>query len=235
MDKKAIIICRGKSIENVINLQNEDFDFCAIVNDFKKEIKNDWLFNFIKNQKRVIHYICREPFAILNKNQYNDLNIEYVQTNKLEEEINVSPGTCNNVRNMGLNVKPLNKNIKQYSWNEDLWYNQGILKIDGTLCMKKGYPRVAAPTMGVLTTVDVVANLGYKDITILGIDFYEAEYLTVCSSTQTKEAPKKSGIDRTPLMKGYITEIIKKFSNTNFTFYTYSTFNPNLNNCTIIN
>ena len=45
MDKKAIIICRGKSIENVINLQNENFDFCAIVNDFKKELKNDWLFN----------------------------------------------------------------------------------------------------------------------------------------------------------------------------------------------
>ena len=73
MDKKAIIICRGKSIENVIYLQNEDFDFCAIVNDFKKELKNDWLFNFIKNQKRVIHYICREPFAILNKNQYKYL------------------------------------------------------------------------------------------------------------------------------------------------------------------
>ena len=93
--------------------------------------------------------------------------------------------------------------------------------------------RVAIPTMGIVTTVDVAATLGYKDITILGIDFYESEYLTVCSSTQTKHAPTKSGIDRAPLMKGYLKKIIEKFPDTKFTFYTYSSFNPNLDNCII--
>jgi hypothetical protein len=233
VSKRAVIICRGKSIENVKSLQDETFDFCGIVNDFKKELEHEWLRSFIKKQKRVIHYICRETFAILNKKQYDDLNVEYVQTNKLAEEVIVSPGVYGNVSNMGLIAKPLDECIKQYSWNEDLWHNHNILEIDGTLCMKKGFPRVAAPTMGILTTVDVVANLGYKDITVLGIDFYEAEYLTVCSSTQTKEAPKKSGIDRAPLMKGYLKKVMEKFPDTNFTFFTYSTFNPELKNVTV--
>ena len=91
------------------------------------------------------------------------------------------------------------------------------------------------PTMGVLTTAHAAACLGYKDITVVGLDFYEAEYLTVCSSSLTKEAPKKSGIDKAPRMKNFLTEFLKKFPNTNFTFYTYSTFNPNLKNVKIIN
>ena len=89
--------------------------------------------------------------------------------------------------------------------------------------------------MGVLTTTHVASCLGYENVTVVGLDFYEAEYLTVCSSTKTKEAPNKSGIDKAPRMKGWMKNVIEKLPDTNFEFYTYSTFDPGLPNVTIHN
>ena len=65
--KKMVILCRGKSIENIQKLQNENYDLCAIVNDFDREFRHQWLSDFVKKQKEVIHYVCRESFSLLSK------------------------------------------------------------------------------------------------------------------------------------------------------------------------
>jgi len=52
--------------------------------------------------------------------------------------------------------------------------------------------------------------------------------MTVCSSNNQKHAPKKSGIGKAPLMKEFMTEFFNKRKDVNFTYYTYSSFDPNL-------
>ena len=173
----------------------------------------------------MLHYICRETFALLTKEIYNYFDFDYVYLNVLKKEYEgIAPYRHPShlklyLDQIGVKSKYLEDDVLKYSEPR----KPTELRLPGF------------PTMGVLTTCHAAACLGYKDITVLGLDFYEAAYLTVCSSTLTKEAPKSSGIDKAPRMKSFLTDFLKKFPETNFTFYTYSTFNPELDNVKIIN
>jgi len=223
--KSAIILCRGKSLEYLKELSENKYDSCMIVNDFKREVNYIYVRKFLEKQKHLIHYVCREYFALLTKKIYEYFNIDFVYLNVLEKEYSGTPPYLRSspikeqLDRLGVKSKYLEKNILKYSEPRD----PSELRLPGF------------PTMGVLTTCHVAACMEYTDITVLGLDFYEAEYLTVCSSTLTKDAPKKSGIDKAPRMKNFLSEFLNKFSHINFTFYTYSTFNPDLRHVKIIN
>jgi len=224
-NNSAIILCRGASVEQLNNLMDEHYDLCAIVNDWRREVGHDYVVKFLDKQTKKIHYICRETFAVLPKEVYDRFDIEYAYLNVLEKEYHGSPPYPHPsiirmiLDRMGVKSKPLEDTIMPYSEPR----SPSELRLPGF------------PTMGVLTTTHVAACLGFKNITVVGLDFYEAEYLTVCSSTLTKEAPKKSGIDKSPRMKNWLSGVLEKFPETNFKFYTYSTFNPNLPNVQIFN
>jgi len=225
MNKKAIILCRGASLEQIKNLSDERYDLCVIVNDWKREVQHDYVSEFLHKQNKIIHYVCRESSSVLTKELYEDYNIDYVYLNVLRKEYEGCPPYRHPsmirmiLDSMNVKSKPLENTIMPYSEPRE----QTELRLPGF------------PTMGVLTTCHVPVCLGYKDVTVVGLDFYEAEYLTVCSSTLTKEAPKKSGIDKAPRMKRVLTNIIEKLPEVTFKFYTYSTYNPNLSNVQIFN
>lgn len=220
--KKILILCRGKSLENY-QVLNEKFDCVGIVNDFRREVQDKNLCNFLRGQN-LIHYVCREHFSLPTIDMVKDLGIKYCQLNAMQGEID--SGTNNvsrSLRSQGIPFKVMGEKIVPYSLD-------GIRMTD-----TRPFPHLSIPTTGIVAVLDAASNKGYEDITVLGIDFYECEYLTVCSSTNTKEAPKRSGIDKAPYMKEFLTNQLKKMPHVNFTFYTYSSFNPELDNVRIIN
>lgn len=220
--KKMLILCRGKSLENYKNLE-DNFDCVGIVNDFRREVQDENLCNFLRGQN-LIHYVCREYFSLPTVQMVKDLGIKYCQLNAMQGEI--ESGTNNVSRqlsSMGIPFRVMEEGIVPYSLD-------GIRRTQ-----TRPFPHLSIPTTGIVAVLDAASNKGYKDVTVLGIDFYESEYLTVCSSTNTKEAPKRSGIDKAPYMKEFLTNQIKKLPDVKFTFYTYSSFNPELDNVTIIN
>ena len=211
-------------MEKIKELSQEKYDLCVIINDWNREVEFDYVEEFLSNQTKIYHYICREYFALLSKDIYEKFNIEKVYLNCLEKEYKgIPPYGKNRLKAIldGMNV------ASDYLGDEILKYSEPRSSTELRL---PGFP-----TMGVLTTTHVAACLGYEEVTVVGLDFYEAEYLTVCSSTNTKEAPKKSGIDKAPRMKNWMKGVIEKVPNTNFTFYTYSSFNPCLKNVKIVN
>ena len=224
MSKSAIILARGASLREIEKIKNKKYDLCVIINDWKREVNFDFVDKFLSKQNKIYHYVCREYFALLPQKVYEKYKIEKVFLNCLEKEYKgIYPygpnGIKNNLDRMGVNSDYLSDDILKFS--EPRGANE--LRLPGF------------PTMGVLTTTHVAGCLGYDEVTVVGLDFYEAEYLTVCSSTNTKEAPKKSGIDKSPRMKNWMKNVIEKIPDTNFTFHTYSTFNPELKNVKIIN
>ena len=224
MSKRAIILARGASLKEIEKLKDEKYDLCVIINDWKREVKYDFVEEFLLKQSKIYHYICREYFALLPQDIYKKFNIEKVYLNCLEREYKgVPPYPPNRLKKVldSMDVKSdyLEDDILQFSEPR----SPSEMRLPGF------------PTMGVLTTTHVAGCLGYDDVTVVGLDFYEAEYLTVCSSTNTKEAPKKSGIDKAPRMKNWIKNVIQQIPKVNFTFFTYSSFNPDLPNVTINN
>jgi hypothetical protein len=221
--KSILILCRGKSLENY-NLLNKKFDCVAIVNDFRREVSQDAnLVNFLRSN-RLIHYVCREYFSLPTVEMVNVLGIEYCQLNALQGELDSGTNNVSRVLDHHkIPYKPMGEKIIPYSLD-------GIRQTD-----VRPFPHLSIPTTGIVAVLDAASNKGFTDITVLGIDFYESEYLTVCSSTNTKEAPKKSGIDKAPYMKSFLTDQLKKLPDVNFEFYTYSSFDPGLPNVKIIN
>jgi len=224
MGKSAIILARGASLENIKTLAEQEYDLCVIVNDWKREVNFDYVEQFLLRQRNLYQYVCREHFTILPQEVYKKFNIKKVYLNCLEKEYKgIRPYSNNTIKRrldaMGVQSDFLGDKILQFSEPR----SPQELRLPGF------------PTMGVLTTTHVAACLGFEDVTVVGLDFYEAEYLTVCSSTNTKEAPKKSGIDKAPRMKNWMKKVIEQLPDVNFKFYTYSSFNPGLPNVQIFN
>ena len=224
MSKSAIVLARGVSLEKIKELGDEKYDLCVIINDWNREVNFDYVEQFLNKQEKIYHYICREYFALLTKDIYDRFNIEKVYLNCLEKEYKgIPPYRTNNLKSI------LDKMKVKSDYLEDKILNYSEPR-DPTELRLPGFP-----TMGVLTTTHVASCLGYDKVTVVGLDFYESEYLTVCSSTNTKEAPKKSGIDKAPRMKNWMKNVMQKLPNVDFEFYTYSTFDPELSNVKIHN
>lgn len=223
--KKAIILSRGKSVEYVKKLNPKDYDLCVFVNDWTRELKIPYLANFLLNSNKLHHYICREPFAVLHPQDYKSLNIDLVRLNILKKEY------------FGMHPYPTPSRIKMFLDQHRIpsgYIDQKILKWSDPRSPEE-LRLPGFPTMGVLSTVELATMYDFDEITVLGVDFYEGEYMTVCSSNQQKHAPVKSGIGKAPIMKKFLTEFFPKKKDIKFKFYTYSSFDPKSDNVEIIN
>ena len=223
--KKAIILSRGKSIEYVKTLNPKDYDLCVFVNDWTRELQIPYLANFLIESKQLHHYVCRENFAILHPHNYKALNVDMVRLNILKKEY--------------FGMQPYHRASPIKSFLDENRIPSGYISEE---ILKWSAPRDSNelrlpgfPTMGVLSTVELATMYDFDEITVLGVDFYESEYMTVCSSNQQKHAPQKSGIGKAPIMKKFLTEFFPKKKDVQFKFYTYSSFDPECNHVEIIN
>jgi hypothetical protein len=118
--------------------------------------------SFLEIQSHLVHYICREYFALLTEKFYKYFNFDFVYLNVLKKEYDDTPpyGGPSRLKlyldSMDVKSKFLKEEILNYSEPRD----PGELRRSGF------------PTMGVLTTAHVAACIGYKDITVVGLDFF---------------------------------------------------------------
>ena len=209
MINSCAVICRGASSGRIKELRDQ-YDVCLLVNEWMTELdKFQDISEFILNQKVVIHVINRDGRSLLRNEQYDKYAITHCQLNVREPEYNQSP-LKNHLDRNGIKSKFLSEEMVPIS--------------------KTGAG--GFPSTGVLAVAHAAQVIKAKEIDVIGLDFFEANYFSHHSHSKTPQVldyQKKKGI----VMKEYTAELLSKFSTTQFTFYTNSTFNPKLKNVTV--
>ena len=206
----GILLCRGNSLSRLSELRCLDIKDCFIVNDWKHELFRSDVIDFLRD-KKIIHYLNREPMSVLPIELYTDFNIEYCQLNVLPEEYETS-ATRKYLNHHNVETKSMSDKMIPYS-------------TDGG---------VGFPSMGVVGLVHMSVCLDLDDIYIIGMDFFEDDYYTHHSYYGTKEVhdyQKEKNKAMAPFVENFIKTQPK---NKRFTFYTNSSFNPNLENVRVI-
>ena len=208
--KSCAVICRGKSSSRVGEL-DKNYDVCLLVNEWTSELKNfKEISNFIKNQKNVVHVINRDGRSLLLKEQYEEYAITHCLLNVREPEYNQSP-------------------LKYHL--DGLGIPTNFLSEDMVPISKTGAG--GFPSTGVLAVAHAAQVVSADTVHVIGLDFFEDNYFSHHSHSQKPEAQdyqKKKGL----VMKEFMSELLSKFHDTEFVFFTNSSFDPNLNNVKIV-
>ena len=206
MTNRCVVVCRGASSARIKELEGS-YDVCLLVNEWMTELdKFQEISDFILDQKVVIHVINRDGRSLLRNEQYRKYAITHCQLNVREPEYNQSPL----------------KNHLDRNQIRSTFLSEEMVPISKTGA--GGFP-----STGVLAVAHAAQVVKAKNIDVIGLDFFEADYFSHHSHSKTPEVldyQKKKGI----VMKEFTAELLSKFPETNFTFYTNSTFDPKLKN-----
>ena len=210
MSNTCVVICRGQSSSRIEELES-NYDTCLLVNEWTSELDRfDFISKFIENQNNVIHVINRDGRSLLRKEQYEKYAITHCQLNVREPEYNQS-------------------SLKQHLDNhgiKSVFLSEEMVPISKTGA--GGFP-----STGILAVAHAAQVVKSKTIHVIGLDFFEADYFSHHSHSMKPAAQdyqKKKGL----VMKEYAKELLSKFPNTRFVFFTNSSFDPNLSNVKII-
>lgn len=204
-DDQICILCRGSSMSHAENYFHDLNDDMIIVNEFNDELKNNFVDELFK-KKNITHIVSRDTgLSNLRPEYYRKYGINKAILNIFKEEYNNYPSMRRLLEHYELTTSCLPDIMKPFQ--------------------KEGG---GFPTTGVISIVYSTVALGKKDIHIAGMDFYERDYF---NNTPANDHQKKKGI----LMKQFIKDFMGKHQNINYTFYTDSGFNPDLENVKIIN
>tara|TARA_B100000700_G_scaffold331754_1_gene468011 strand:- start:8430 stop:9068 length:639 start_codon:yes stop_codon:yes gene_type:complete len=206
----CVIVCRGSSVARIDEL-SKSYDVCLLVNEWTTELeKFDNISEFLLLQNKVIHVINRDARSFLKKEQYQKYKIDHCQLNVREPEYKQSPLRM---------------------WLEDKSINTKFLSESLVPISKTGAG--GFPSTGVLAVAHAAKVLNAKSIDVIGLDFFEADYFSHHSHSRKPAAQdyqKKKGV----VMKEYTEKLLALFPNTDFRFFTNSTFEPNLENVKIV-
>jgi len=210
MSESCVVVCRGSSSARIAELK-ESYDTCLLVNEWTTELdKFDDISDFIKNQKQVVHVINRDGRSLLRKEQYEKYAITHCQLNVREPEYNQSP-LKGHLDGHGIRSTFLSEEMVPIS--------------------KTGAG--GFPSTGVLAVAHAAQVVKSSVIHVIGLDFFESNYFSHHSHSKKPESQdyqKKKGL----VMKEFMADLLSKFPNNEFTFFTNSTFEPNLNNVKIV-
>ena len=81
------------------------------------------------------------------------------------------------------------------------------------------------PSTGVLAVAQAAQVVSADIIHVIGLDFFEADYFSHHSHSKKPESQdyqKKKGV----VMKTFMSQLLSKFPDAEFTFFTNSTFEP---------
>lgn len=156
MDSFAVLL-KGKSLEQLPKYEKQ-FECCFLANNFDEEIRliGDSLIG-----KKCVHFANRLMTAPLKPENYKKLNITDVQLMKVsacrDRRLKLA---ADHYKSLGLNVHFLPKKLIKF--NKDF----------GMLYSKK------YPNTGILTIVYALEMLRPKTLWVMGLDFYQSDYLT---------------------------------------------------------
>ena len=208
--KTCAIICRGKSSARLKELRAL-YDVCLLVNEWQSELdKFDLISNFISSQPRVIHVLNRDGRSLLRKEQYEKYDIHHCQLNVRQPEYLQSP-LYHVLDTYGIKTKYLSETLVPIS--------------------KTGAG--GFPSTGVLTIAHAAKVIKADIIDVIGLDFFEDDYFSHHSHSMkpaVQDYQKKKGL----VMKVYTADLLAKFPDVTFTFFTNSSFDPKLKNVKIV-
>ena len=209
---KALICGRGQSLEYYKKIKESEFDYVYLVNAFNLFIREDLeLLAFLTNMSQKTHLI---------------------------QQINVCAVGVDGFLLQNLQVKEILITRLPHN-NEDVWWREHV----DTPAMSMAFGRIVdlqpeiiskhmshiENSLGV-AILNCILDKGCKEITIIGSDFYEADYFLSHKNADWGECSRKETQDR--LKKGF-DYLISEFSDVQFNIFTCSSYENNSSNCNI--
>jgi len=206
------VILKGGSIKELGKIY-KNFTDCLIVNKFDEEL--DLIGKYLKD-KNIVHLVNKSKTAILSKDNYQKYNINeillYKDSTLKDYELFLK---IYRMKAMGLKTVFLPKNLLEKSG--DLFGKNGHYKINNkkyNLDFTKKFP-----STGFLAIYYALKVIKPKNLWIIGLDFYQKDYLVRRSwntpiNVMQKKMEKING-------HNIIETWISKFPNTIFNIHTY--------------
>jgi len=195
------VLLKGKSIE-LLPVYTNQFDECFMVNNFDKEIDllGDAFF-----RKRSVHFVNRLMTAPLKEENYQRFNIKEIQLPKV---------CATDDRNLKKSIRHYNSfGLKTFFLPEHLLqYNKDFSQFGDEYAKKY-------PNTGVLAVIYALEIIHPKNLWILGLDFYQSDYL-VRRPHQNPIELQRAKMDRINLVE-VMAKVFKRYPDININMVTY--------------
>jgi len=219
------IVLKGSSVKSIPDYADK-FDHCFMVNNFDRNIDNknsEWetVSPHLKG-KNIVHFVNRLTTAPLLKEHYEELNIKHIQLSKMKMDDALRIVVPYYEDECGLECHFLPEQALKYNdYFDDKFY------------MKPGDSNYRAkhPNTGVLSVVFAAELLKPKDLWVIGLDFYQSDYLF--------RRPWQAPLDNQQLkmrntdMVGHFVDVVKRNPDVNFHLVTKATNVPEMDNLEI--
>jgi len=201
------VFCRGPSLELAKN--KKDFDLIILANGFEAEIKNNYWLRDVLKKVPVIHLGNRgEP--VLSRLQVINLNVRKYQLSRFRPD-----GTNKPRRGLRVWRSPETRGLAGEYLPEQI--KSKFDEFEGS-CQT-----------GQLAVFYASEYFNPTDISVFGMDFYENNRYLESDCVDEKNRSE----DKTIKLKSKMKLILNTCENTQFKFYTYSTFSSNKENTEI--
>ncbi len=215
------IVLKGSSVKHIGDYADK-FDHCFMVNNFDRNHDNnnsEWstVTPHLKG-KEIVHFVNRLTTAPLLKEHYEELEIKHVQFSKTRVDSAIAI------------VQPYYESCElecHFLPEEALKYNDFF---DDKYYLKPGDSNYSSkhPNTGVLAIIYAAGILKPKNVWIIGLDFYQSDYL-FRRPWQTPLENQQLKMKNTDMV-GHFVDVVKRIPDVNFHLVTKATNVPSLNN-----
>lgn len=210
MDSFAVIL-KGKSLERIPKYEKE-FNDCFLVNNFDKEVK---IIGNSLEGKNCVQFVNRLHTACMSSKDYKKFNIADIQLSKVstfgDKRMNE---VVKHYKSLGLRTHFLPKKLLKFNKEFSREY-------------AKKYPNT-----GILAIIYALEMLKPKTLWIIGLDFYQSDYLVRRPHQNPIEVQRRK-MKRLNLVK-VTADVFKKFPSVKINMVTYYKGFLNLPNLTIL-
>lgn len=205
------VILKGKSVEKIGNVYH-NYNDCFIVNNFDKEIE---LLEEYLVAKNTVHFVNRLMTAPLTPGNYKKMGITDIQLSKVSDEGDRAlKKAIKHYKSLGLNTHFLPGRLLRFTSDFGSEY-------------AKKYPQT-----GVLAVIYALDVIRPRNLWIIGLDFYQADYL-VRRPHQTPIEKQRAKMERIDMVNTFI-NILKSYPEVNVSMVTYYEGLPELKNLNIL-
>jgi hypothetical protein len=215
------IVLKGSSVRHLSDFA-DNFDHCFMVNNFDRNIENEnseWstVAPHLRG-KEIAHFVNRLTTAPLLQEHYEELNIKHVQFSKMKIDHMIA-AVKPYYEQCGLQCHFLPEAALAYN---DFFEDKYFLKPGDSNYSKKH------PNTGVLAVIYAAHILKAKNVWIVGLDFYQSDYL--------HRRPWQTPLERQQLkmkntdMIGHFADVIQRNQDIQFNLVTKAKNIPKLNN-----
>ncbi|RLC61194.1 MAG: hypothetical protein DRI01_08880 [Chloroflexi bacterium] len=205
------VILKGKSIEKISQVYR-NYNDCFIVNNFDKEIE---LLERYLVAKNTVHFVNRLMTAPLTPENYQKLGITDIQLSKVSDK----------------GDKALKKAIKHYTslGLKTHFLPERLLRFTSDFGAEYA---IKYPNTGILAVIYALDIIRPKNLWIVGLDFYQADYLARRPHQNPIELQREK-MNRLGMDKVFI-NIVNRYPEVNVNMVTYYQGLPELKNLNIL-